>query len=66
MKIGDKFILSSQNGHKYSMEIVNINEFREPSMKYGVDVYDENNNYAGDILFVGEDFFKKENCKRVN
>lgn len=63
ISIGDKYILHSENGHEYSIEVVNINDFRPPDMKYGCDVYDDNGTYAGDVMFVGEEFFKK--CEKV-
>ena len=34
----------------YICEIININEFREPSMKYGVEA-----NYLRDVMFIGEE-----------
>lgn len=64
INIGDKYILHSSNGMDYNIEVVNVNDFREPSMKYGVDVYDGNGVYAGDVLFVGENFFN--NCEKVS
>ena len=63
-KVGDKYILHSSNGMDYNIEVINVNDFREPSMKYGIDMYDGNGTYAGDVMFVGEDFLSK--CKRVN
>lgn len=68
MNIGDKYILNSENGMDYTIEIVSINEFREPSMKYGVDVWDGNGNYAGDVTFFGDDFFEKnrDKLKEIN
>ena len=68
MNIGDKYILHSENGMDYIIEIVSINEFREPSMKYGVDVWDGNGNYAGDVTFFGDDFFEKnrDKLKEIN
>lgn len=63
-KVGDKYILHSSNGIDYHIEIVNVSEFREASMKYGTDVYDENGIYAGDIMFIGDDFLNK--CEKVN
>lgn len=63
-KVGDKYILHSSNGMDYSIEVVNVNNYREPSMKYGIDVYDGNGTYAGDVMFVGDDFLSK--CKKVN
>lgn len=34
----------------YICKIININDFREPSMKYGVEV-----NYLKDVMFIGDD-----------
>ena len=64
VKVGDKFVLHSENGMDYSIEIVNINEFRDPETKYGADVYDGNGNYAGDVMFCGDDFLDK--CEKVS
>lgn len=38
IKVNNKFILHSKNGMDYQIEIVSINESREPSMKYGYDI----------------------------
>lgn len=62
-KVGDKFILHSENGMNYSIEIININDFRESSMKYGADVYDENGTYAGDVMFFGDELLGK--CDKI-
>lgn len=62
--IGDKFIFHSAENGDYSIKIVNINDFREPSMKYGADVYDKNGAYAGDVLFFSEEFIN--GCEQVN
>ena len=64
VNVGDNYILHSSNGMDYSIEVVNVNDFREPSMKYGIDMYDGNGTYAGDVLFVGESFFS--NCEKVS
>lgn len=58
-KVGDKFILHSENGMDYSIEIINVNDYREPSMKYGIDMFDENGAYVGDVLFVDDAFLNK-------
>ena len=58
-KMGDKYVLHSSNGMNYKIEVVNVNNFRESSMKYGIDMYDSNGVYAGDVLFVGDDFLNK-------
>ena len=62
-KVGDKYILHSSNGMDYDIEVINVNDFREPSMKYGIDVYDSNGVYAGDVLFVDDVFLDK--CEKV-
>lgn len=62
-KVGDKYILHSSNGMDYKIEIVNVNSFREPSMKYGADIYDGNGVYAGDVTFFGDEFLSK--CEKV-
>ena len=64
VKVGDKYILHSSNGMDYSIKVINVSDYREPSMKYGIDMYDGNGTYAGDVLFVGEDFFS--NCEKVS
>lgn len=63
-KVGDKYILHSSNGMDYDIEIVNVSDYREPDMKYGVDVYDKNRIYVGDVMFVGENFLNK--CEKVS
>lgn len=57
IKVDDEFIFHSKNGMDYRIEIVNVNEFRDPSSKYGCDVWDGNGNYAEDVVFLGDDFF---------
>ena len=64
ISIGDKYIFHSENVHDYDVNVVNINDFRPPEMKYGCDVYDDNGTYAGDVMFFGEEFFSK--CEKVN
>ena len=67
IKVNDKFVFHSRNGIDYRIEVININEFREPSMKYGCDIWDGNGTYAGDVTFVGDDFFinYKERFERI-
>lgn len=38
----------------YICKIININDFREPSMKYGVEA-----NYLKDVMFIGDDDIQK-------
>lgn len=67
INIGDKFILHSENGMDYKIEICNINDFREPSMKYACLVWDGNGVGADDFLFFGDEFFQKNNVeKKIN
>ena len=61
--IGDKYIFHSENGMDYSIHIVNINDFRPDNERYGADVYDSNGNYAGDVMFFGDDFLQK--CEKT-
>lgn len=56
IKVGDKFIFHD-NGLDFTIYVININYFREPSMRYGLDVYDDKGVYKGDVTFVGDDFF---------
>lgn len=57
-KVGDKFILHSQNGKDYDIEIVNINPCRPIEDVYGVDIYCEGE-YYGDVYFCDEFFLDK-------
>jgi hypothetical protein len=51
MKVGDRVEILGKNGSIIGEgTIYNINEFREPSMIYAVDV----DGYTKDILFFGE------------
>ena len=59
VKVNDKYIFHSKNGMDYRIEVISVNEFRDPSMKYGCDVWDGNGAYAGDVTFVGDDFFNE-------
>lgn len=62
---GDVLYLDSENGLRYKVEVVNVNDFREPSMKYAIDLVQEQENGArytdayGDYAFVGQDFIDK-------
>ena len=62
---GDVLYLDSdlENGLKYKVEVINVNDYREPSMKYAVDIiYSTNVRYTDiyeDYAFVGQDFIDK-------
>ena len=64
VKVGDKFILHSVNGMDYSIEVINVSDYREPSMKYGIDMYDGNGTYVGDVIFVDDSFLNQ--CEKVS
>ena len=58
--VGDKYILHFVNGMDYTINIVNINNYRPDDMKYAADVYDKNGNYVGnDVQFFGDEFLRK-------
>lgn len=57
VKVGDKFIFHSANGMDYRINVISINEYREPSMRYGCDIWNRNAVNIGDVTFVGDDFF---------
>lgn len=45
----------------YICKIININDFREPNMKYGVEA-----NYLKDVMFIGDDDVVKASYNIVN
>ena len=63
LEVGQKYILHSENGLDYDIEIVNINQFRPIDEIYAIDLYDCNGTYAGDVIFVGDEFLSK--CEKV-
>ena len=62
IKLKDKFIYRTEDVKVYNIEIININNFREPSAKYGIDVY-YRGLYLGDVVFVGKEFLDK--CEKI-
>lgn len=63
MKVRDKFRVKSKDGKTYTAVVVNINEFREPNMKYLLDMYCDGE-YQGE-LFVGESFFNDNAVTKI-
>jgi hypothetical protein len=63
-KVGDIYILRSEDNIGYKIKIVNVNDFREPNMKYAIDVYNGNGMHFDDVMFVGDEFLAK--CEKVN
>lgn len=57
IKEGDAYILHSEDGNDYVIRIFNINECREPSMKYAIDWFLNNVRLNNDVNFVGDEFF---------
>ena len=45
----------------YICKIININDFREPNMKYGVEA-----NYLKDVMFIGDDDIIKANYSIID
>lgn len=64
IKVGDKFILHDSGGSDYLFEIININDFREPSMRYAVQAYDPYGEAFDRLYFMGDDFFETRNWSR--
>lgn len=62
-RVNDELVLHSSNGMDYKIVIVSINYYREPDSIYAIDMWDGNGTYAGDVLFVGDDFLNK--CEYV-
>lgn len=68
IKIGDKFLLHSSDGLKYTIVIVNINDFRPPDMIYACNVFNEKGYLCNqDLMFIGDDFFSinKEKLEKL-
>lgn len=55
-KVGDR-VLVKIGGTKIPGTIVNINDYREPFMKYAIDLDD----YKVDYIFVGENILEELN-----
>ena len=61
LKVRDRVKITDSNGVELAMgTIVNVNDCREPSMKYAVVV----DGYSEDVLFLGGNkLIKMEECK---
>ena len=64
VEVGDKFIFHSTNGTNYDIEVIDINLYYNPSMKYVINIDDYCEKHIGFLLFVGDDFLNK--CEKVN
>ena len=61
IKVRDRVIVTDVNGNKHHGIVANINDFREPCMKYAVDIKG-----YGDVVFVGEEQIEKEDTENAN
>lgn len=61
IKVGDRVIITDLKGNKYHGVVANINEFREPCMKYVIDIKD-----FDDVVFVGEEQIVKEGIQNAS
>ena len=52
MKLEEGMYVKTKNG--YICKIININDYREPNMKYGIEA-----NYLRDIMFIGDNDIAK-------
>ena len=57
-KRGEKFVLHSENGLNYDIEVVNVNPFRPPGSEYAIDVFLNGKSVYDDVTFVGEEFLR--------
>lgn len=48
ISVGTKVVVTNIIGRKYNGKVVNVSDFREPNMKYAVDIGLE------DVVFVGD------------
>lgn len=64
IKVGNVFILDSEDGKQYEVVVINVNHFREPNMQYACDVYLDGVPVWDYCVFVGETFFKRKNVRR--
>lgn len=56
-QVSDRVLITDENGSPVAEgTIVNVNDFREPSLKYAVDV----DGYMDDVLFFGDSKLKKK------
>ena len=65
VKVNDELILHSKNGKDYLIKIININEYRDPDMKYACDLMVDGVWYTdayGDYYFCGDEFIQQ--CER--
>lgn len=58
----ERFVLHSDNGLDYDIEVVSVNPYRPPGSEYAVDVFLDGKPVYNDVKFVGEDFLRK--CER--
>ncbi len=52
LKQGQNVIVTDANGNEYQGVLVNVNDYREPSLKYAVDIG------LDDFVFVGDKYIR--------
>lgn len=62
-KVGDYYILHSENGNDYNIKIINVNEYRPPDMRYATDVYFNGKSCYDDVVFLSDYFFESQKNK---
>lgn len=60
---GDRFILHSEDGNDYKIDVVSASPYRPPGSEYAVDVYLDGKSIYEDVIFAGEEFLNK--CEKV-
>lgn len=62
-KVGDHYILHSEDGNDYDIKIINVNEYRPPDMLYATNVYCNGKSCYDDIVFLSDYFFESQKNK---
>lgn len=62
IKVKDRVIVTDLNGNKHHGIVANINDYRESSMKYAVNI---DGLEFDDVIFVGEEQIEKEYTKNA-
>lgn len=65
LQVKEELILNSDNGNKYHIVVINVNDFREPSLKYCADVSIPETGFTMvEEFFFGDDWVK-ENFEKL-
>lgn len=55
-EVGTDFLFYAPDGHNYRLIVLHYNPHRELGTEYIVAVYDEENQYTGEVRYVGRNF----------